>query len=449
MFKSNTKKLILLAGDIALLYASLGMMLYVRYDSHIFPSGPTANAWGLHKVPFFFVYTLWIMIFYSAGMYDWERFAPRRFSLIKLVVQSIFVGTILAVFLFYFIPAFVITPKTNLFIDAAISTILLAVWRIIFLKTISQRSKIRVLFLGSTSESALFKKHLDDSPALGYKAVAIIDHNGRSPVDLKSLILKEHIDLVIIVPDISQNHELLRIFYEVISLGVTVVDFSEFYESIMGKIPISVINEAWFLENLLELHKRTFETAKRLLDIIAAVLLGIPTMVLVPFIAIAIKLDSLGPVFYYQKRVGKAGKVFHFIKFRSMREGADTIEGFKGSGNDTRHTRIGKILRKTYLDELPQIINVLRGEMSLVGPRPERPEYVEELKQRVPFYAIRLLVKPGITGWAQINMTNDASVEDAPEKLQYDLYYIKNRSIITDITIMLKTASILAGRSGR
>jgi len=132
-----------------------------------------------------------------------------------------------------------------------------------------------------------------------------------------------------------------------------------------------------------------------------------------------------------------------------MVKNADSIGGLKGNGKDQRHTRAGKILRKTYIDELPQIINVLRGEMSFVGPRPERPHYVEELKEKIPFYEIRLLVRPGITGWAQINMKNDASVEDAPEKLQYDLYYIKNRSIVMDLAVALKTASTMASRSGR
>lgn len=449
MLNTNSKKLILLFGDIVLLYASLGATFFVRYNTPIFQEQIVKNVWGLHKIPFFCVYVVWILIFYSTGMYDWERFAPRRFNLIKLVTQSMLAGTAIAIAFFYFVPAFHITPKTNLMIDAIISVCFLSAWRIIFIKIISRGSKIKVLFFGNTRESIAFKQHLDASPALGYNVEAIVDHNAPQSADLKTIVKEKRIDLVIIVRDISQNQELLKIFYEVIPLGATIINFSEFYESIMGKVPISVVNEAWFLENLLELNKRTFETAKRLLDITAATLLGIPTIILTPFIAILIKIESKGSVFYYQPRVGKNGKIFYFIKFRSMYEGSDTINGLKGDGNDNRHTKIGRILRKTYLDELPQLLNVLKGEMSLVGPRPERPQYVETLKHQVPFYEIRLLVKPGITGWAQINMANDASVEDAPEKLQYDIYYIKNRSLFTDIAIMIKTATILVGRSGR
>ena len=238
-------------------------------------------------------------------------------------------------------------------------------------------------------------------------------------------------------------------FYEVLPLGVTITNFPDFYESITGKVPTSLINETWFLENLAELNNRPYERAKRLLDIVAAALFSIPAALLFPVIALLIKIESRGPVFYKQQRVGKNGKVFEFIKFRSMIEGADIIDGKKGSGEDERHTRVGRLLRKTYLDELPQIINIFRGEMSFVGPRPERPEFVEILKENVQFYETRLLVRPGITGWAQIRMANDASVEDAPEKLQYDLYYVKNRSLLMDLGIMLKTAAILVRREGR
>ena len=156
-----------------------------------------------------------------------------------------------------------------------------------------------------------------------------------------------------------------------------------------------------------------------------------------------------GLIFFRQRRVGKDGRVFDFIKFRSQRLGAERMGEAKEMADDPRHYPVGRMLRALYLDELPQIVNVLKGEMSFVGPRPERPEYVEELKKRVPFYDIRLLVKPGITGWAQINMENDASVEDAPEKMQYDLYYIKNRSVGLDLLIILRTLFAVLQRHGR
>ncbi|MEK7162666.1 MAG: sugar transferase, partial [Patescibacteria group bacterium] len=175
-----------------------------------------------------------------------------------------------------------------------------------------------------------------------------------------------------------------------------------------------------------------YEASKRILDIILAILAIIPVSLLFPLIALGIKLDSEGPVFYRQKRVGRYGQEFWLLKYRSMVKNAHELGGRKGDGPDLRHTRVGMTLRKSYLDELPQIINILRGEMSFVGPRPERPEYIGALKQKIPTYEKRLAVQPGITGWAQVNMENNASQEDAPENIKYDLYYNENRTLWLD-----------------
>ncbi|OGF73852.1 hypothetical protein A2W54_00665 [Candidatus Giovannonibacteria bacterium RIFCSPHIGHO2_02_43_13] len=441
MHKFNGKKAIMLFGDILILYMSLFLMFLIRGYS-------MATAWDNHKFPFFLVYVLWILVFYSAGMYDWEHFPPtRRYYTLRLVTKTMAVNVLIAIMLFYLIPSFSITPRTNLLIDAIFASALIWFWRNNFIKRASLRSKIKVLFFGKTPETENFANYLAEKTMLGYSVELVADHIKFG--DIKTFIKERKIDIVVVSKDISQNIELVRMFYEVLPLGVTITNFPDFYESITGKIPTSLINETWFLENLAELNNRPYEQAKRVLDIAAAILLSISAALLFPIIALLIKLESRGSIFYTQKRVGKNGKVFEFIKFRSMIEGADSIDGAKGTGEDERHTRIGKILRKSYLDELPQIINIFRGEMSFVGPRPERPEFVELLREHVQFYETRLLVRPGITGWAQIRMANDASVEDAPEKLQYDLYYVKNRSLLMDLGIMLKTAAILVRREGR
>jgi len=192
-----------------------------------------------------------------------------------------------------------------------------------------------------------------------------------------------------------------------------------------------------------------FEVAKRFQDILFSLILAVITIVLFPFIALAIKIESPGPIFFRQKRVGKDGRVFELLKFRSTwRTSVDESVGW-GKEGDHVYTRVGRFLRKSYVDELPQILNVFRGEMSIIGPRPERPEFVEILKKQLPLYETRLLVRPGFTGWAQINMENDAAAEDAPEKLQYDLYYIKYRSLLLDLKIALKTIAIISRRTGR
>lgn len=192
-----------------------------------------------------------------------------------------------------------------------------------------------------------------------------------------------------------------------------------------------------------------YDFVKRALDILVAFLLLVPTLILLPVIALAIKLDSDGPVLYRQKRVGKDGKEFWLLKFRSMVQNAEALGGLKGKVEDPRNTRVGTFLRKNYLDELPQIWNVFKGEMSFVGPRPERPEYIMMLKKMVPDYEKRLEALPGLTGLALVSMENDASVEDAPEKIKYDLYYIQNRSLWLDLKILFKTIFIILRRQGR
>lgn len=442
MLNIKYKKIILAIGDLIIFYAGLETTLFIKYGA--------LERWDLHFYPFLWVHILWLIIFYSAGMYDWEKFPPtRRYQIAQLTFSSTAIAGVTATALFYFMPYFSITPKTNLFLDIIIIFVLLTFWRLYFLKIASKSSKINILFFGTTEEIKEFAKLLKNRATFGYNVAGIFQTSKIDHVSAKKFIYENKINLVVVEPEILQNEELVKIFYEVLPYGVTIEKFSEFYESILGKVPTSLINKSWFLENLAEVNKRPFEMAKRVLDLMLAVILGAIFLAITPFMAMLIKLDSKGPVFYKHKRVGKNGKIFEFIKFRSMIENADKIEGLKGNGNDIRHTTIGKILRKTYIDELPQIINVLRGEMSFVGPRPERPHYVEELKKKIPFYEIRLLARPGITGWAQISMQNDASVEDAPIKLQYDLYYIKNRSIVMDLAIMLKTAATMARRSGR
>ncbi len=442
MILKNYKKVFLLVGDITIFYVSLILTLLIK-DGDI-------SSWPLHKYPFLWAHILWILIFYSAGMYDWERFPPsRRYYIARLSFYSMLIAGISAMALFYFIPYFSITPKTNLLLDLSIIFFLTILWRAAFLKIASRANKINVLFFGSTNETKTFADFLSKHQSLGYDICAVLEETQFDHKTTKNFMAQNKINLVVVEQDILKNEELVKIFYDILPTGITIEKFSEFYESITGRVPTSIISKSWFLENLAELQKGPFESVKKLLDLTLAIVVGLLTVIITPIVALLIKLDSKGPVFFRQKRIGRNGKIFEFIKFRSMVQNAEEIGGMKEEKSDARHTRVGKILRKTYLDEFPQFINVLSGDMSFVGPRPERPEYVEILKTQVPFYNIRHMVRPGITGHAQINMENDASVEDAPIKLQYDLYYIKNRSLVMDLAILLKTMATLVKRSGR
>jgi sugar transferase (PEP-CTERM system associated) len=232
--------------------------------------------------------------------------------------------------------------------------------------------------------------------------------------------------------------------------GVPILDLAAFYERTKAEVPVDSLKGSWLVygDGFVQGHAR--QLTKRTFDIVSSatlLVLGAPLMVLT---ALAIKLeDSRGPVFYSQERVGLGGKSFLCIKFRSMRTDAEKDGVARwASKNDSRITRVGAFIRKTRIDELPQLFSVLRGEMSMVGPRPERPSFVAQLREQIPYYDLRHTVKPGLTGWAQVRYAYGASVEDARRKHQFDLYYVKNNSLLLDLLVLIETVSVVLFREG-
>jgi sugar transferase (PEP-CTERM system associated) len=232
--------------------------------------------------------------------------------------------------------------------------------------------------------------------------------------------------------------------------GVTLDEADAFYEKLTSKIRGERLRLGQLVFADASRWTRLYKRARRLVDVTLAIIIGLLTSPLMLITALAIKLDSRGPVFYVQERVGLHNTVFRIVKFRSMRVDAEANGPVWAACSDSRVTRVGRWIRKLRIDELPQLINIMRGEMSLIGPRPERPVFIKQLEQQIPYYSERHLVKPGLTGWAQVRYPYGASLEDAREKHQYDLYYIKNQSPILDILILLETARIvLFGRYSR
>ena len=233
--------------------------------------------------------------------------------------------------------------------------------------------------------------------------------------------------------------------------GIDVIGMAQLYEHVLRRVPVRHLSPAWLLTHFLgaEGPREASPLAKRLLDLLVAIPMGLMGLVVGVFVAIAIKVDSRGPVFYRQVRVGRAGRTFVLVKFRTMRTDAEANGPQWSTQGDTRITRVGRILRRTHLDELPNLWCVLRGELSMVGPRPERPEFVEMLERVVPFYRVRLTVTPGLTGWAQVNRGYGDTVDDAAAKLEYDLYYARHRSVRFDIEILANTVGRILGWRGR
>jgi len=341
---------------------------------------------------------------------------------------------IVGVLLFYFVPYFKITPKTILFLNSLIFSVLFLLTRKVFLSIFSAHLLESVAILGEGIEIKNLKKEIEKKPYLGYKLQEL--DLSKNPVEQ---IEKEKIGTLVFTEEIEKDPKFQNFFYDCLFLGVNFIDFPSFYEKVAEKIPTSSISKIWLFKNLKEGEKRIYDKFKRVFDLIMAFTILLFTLPFWSLIALAIKIEDGGPIFYIQKRVGKNKKIFELIKFRSMIKDAEK-EGPKWAEiEDQRVTKVGKFLRRFHLDEIPQMINVLKGDISLVGPRPERPEFVEKLEKEIPYYNLRHIIKPGFTGWAQIKFRYARSIEDSLEKFQYDLYYIKNRSLFLDLKILLKT----------
>lgn len=452
----SKKVLLILIGDILILYAALYTALVIRYASYLNPA-IVHN----HFTSFGIIFACWLIIFGAFGFYD-LRFMKNEKVFLYRLLRVMAINTIAAITLFYLFP-FEIEPRRNLFLIVSLAAIGIFCWRYVFNLLVIRTAVTRVVFMGFNKEMIALAGLLIYHPQLGHKPVAFISgqeqplllptgivHIPLNHENLARTIRETRPDMIIISPEMKGNKMTVSVLLSLIPLGVSIAEFPAFHEAMTGKIPLSLIEETWFLENLIGMRKRSYEFGKRLLDIALSVPVSIITLAALPFVTLAIKLESPGPIFFRQNRVGKYGSLFTLIKFRSThRTSVTPYQGWKKEKDDSVYTKIGMLLRKSYLDEFPQVMNVLKGEMSFIGPRPERPEFTEQLKQKIPFYETRLLVPPGITGWAQVNMENDASVEDAPEKLQYDLYYIKNRTFILDLLIALRTLSAIVRRQGR
>ncbi|MEK7493857.1 MAG: sugar transferase [Patescibacteria group bacterium] len=446
-FFDQSKKLLLVIGDVVVLYLALYLALVIRYGGSF-----SHDIWNDHFFPFTISFVMWIVIFHIAGLYE-RRTATNSYAFYSSVVTTVTTALIATVVLFYLIPAFVITPKTNLIAMGAIFFVLFLAWRHGYNILLRSPHLLHpTMFIGSNKEMRGIIEHIRAHPQLGYHAALTMEH----PRDAQELIgrIQEHdIDTLVYAEYGAENTEaesMSKILYALLPLGITIIDLPTFYARVTNKIPVSIIGEAWFFENLIESEKGGFEIEKRAFDAACALIGSIITLPFLPLIALCIRLDSAGPVFYTQLRAGKNGMPFRLLKFRTMVENAEHSGVQWTQAKDARITRVGNFLRRTRNEELPQLWNVLTGDMSFVGPRPERPEFVAKLEQEIPYYQMRHLVKPGLTGWAQIHQPlGGASVADSIEKLQYDLYYIKNRSFIIDLDILAKTVLVVLRREGR
>jgi exopolysaccharide biosynthesis polyprenyl glycosylphosphotransferase len=357
-------------------------------------------------------------------------------------------------------------PRVGIAVFLGAAFLLTMFWRLVFIRVFSTQKLMRqVLLVGAGNSANMILTAVNELNPRPFKVVGLVDDDPKkwntevagykvisSSEQLLSLLEDEQITDVLVAISGEMRGSTFQTLLDAQQSGVEIVRMPVVYEELFGRVPIRILETDWMLRSFVDQFRRNvfYRLAKRALDILGG-LVGVGFFALfLPFVGIAIWFESGRPILYSQIRLGRGGEPYKILKFRTMRQDAE-IGGqpVLAKEDDERATKVGRFLRKTHIDEIPQFINVLRGQMSLVGPRSERPELVDYYQQYIPFYKARLLVKPGITGWAQVNFGYANSVEDTRIKLEYDLYYIKHRNIVLDILTLLRTPGTMLGMRGQ
>ncbi len=444
------KNRLLFLGDILALTAALFLTLTIRYREL-----PSSELLGTHLVPFSLLFVVWALVFFIVGLYD-ETLSFDRKRLPGLVLKTQVVNVLLGFSLFFLLP-FSIAPKTNLLIYLGISTLLIILWRLYIYPRLQPPRSVRVLLVGTGRELKSVQELLNGNPYFKQVSIEHIDTGVYTDTDALSKSLDAYVSeqpVDIVVADLYDPvMQKLAGFFFNLTLHSTAVKFftlSDFYERLFHRLPPSVVRDSWMLEHMsTQSPHYAYDLLKRLIDIVGSCVLLIPGSLVLATVALCIRIENRGPIFYKSIRIGQHNQPVTIIKFRTM-TGMDV--GREALHSSLVVTPLGQVLRRFRLDELPQLLNVLKGELSFIGPRPEMPALVEVYEKEIPYYNLRHLVKPGLSGWAQINNLDaprqGVDVPRTIEKLALDLYYLRHRSFLLDIEIALKTINTVLSRTG-
>jgi exopolysaccharide biosynthesis polyprenyl glycosylphosphotransferase len=427
---TKIKTAVIFLGDIIILYGALILTLFSRYGLDF------KEPLNAHLKPFSLIFIVWLLVFYLADLYK-IKFLRINLKTVQNFVLAIIISVVASIIFFYLFPSiFKLTPKTNLVLFALIFGVSGFLWRFILSKIfISGGLKEKLLIIGDSPIIDEIADYLKNNPQIGYEIAGV----EKNISDIEKFIAERGINAVVIQTQLKKEPEFSRVIYRLLPLKISLIDLITFYETIFQKLPLEELDENWFIEKIAG-RRRLYDIAKRMIEFSLSLILAVALLPLMIFIASLIKLTSKGAVIYKQERTGENGKSFILFKFRTMK--SNVAGPLATEKNDRRITAVGKILRFTHLDELPQLWNILKGDIFFIGPRPESSELVEIYK-KLPYYEIRHIIKPGLTGWAQVNYKPSASLEEAREKLKYDIYYIKNRSPLLDLLILIKTIRYL------
>ena len=433
-------RLILLVADCGILFASLYLALWLRYQNVL-----DLSEFLFFVYPFTLVILVSVAIFYSYGLYDKPTLRLIR-ELNKRIFTSQILVTVCATILFYSLPVLGIAPKLTLLLYVVISSILMSVWRRYAFSLVLHYKKQKSIIIGSGETFRALVEELTRNPHIGITLLSVIDVDSYDMKKLVGVLQSTQPNSIIIDMRDERIKPYFNSIYQELFRGAVVLDIVDVYEDVFDMVPLEIINQDWIFRSINV--SRRYDGLKRFIDIIIASPLFVFSAVFVfPFVYLAIKLEDRGPIFYSQVRIGKHGKPFLVYKIRSM-ENLPTNE----IKETKKITKVGSFLRKSRIDELPQLWNVLRGDVSLIGPRPETPALVKEYAESVPFYNVRHIVRPGLSGWAQTQQHEapkfGVDIKQTKTKLSYDMYYLEHSSLITDFAIILRTLKVLVSKSG-
>jgi exopolysaccharide biosynthesis polyprenyl glycosylphosphotransferase len=458
--RTGERRILLLLGDLlaAVLAVFIALQLWARVDY----LGPDPSAQFVRARAPWFVLLPFVWVLLMVNLYDIHRAASWRES-IKGILVAVAVGAVLYLALYFSAEGSL--PRRGVLYFLAFAAGLTLLWRALYVWIFNAPAFMRrVLIVGAGQSGQAILGVIAQQKPQPYFVVGMIDDDAQKEgliiggarvigtnEHVLDLVKSEAITDIVVAITGSMNGTMFQALLDAQEQGVEITRMPAAYEELLGRVPIRHLESDWLLRSFIDDVRISgfYQVVKRLMDL-AGALFGLLMLCLtLPWVTLAILIESGRPVFYRQARLGHGGKHFQVVKIRTMHKDAEADgRAHWARAGDPRTTSVGKVLRRMHLDELPQFWNVLKGDMSLVGPRPERPELVSELEKEIPFYRARLLVKPGLTGWAQINYGKGASVEGSAEKLEYDLYYIKHRTLLMDLWIILRTLGSVIGFRG-
>ncbi len=458
--RENERQLILILGD--LIAASAAAIVAVALWARLDYLGPDPSMEFIRiRAPWFVLLPIiWLVL--MINLYDLRRAAAWR-ETFRGVMGAAGIGGVLYLLLYFTGEGSL--PRRGVLYFLALVVLFTLIWRGLYTLVFTAPAFMRRVLVVGAGESGVALVEvvngiwpqpfhivglIDDDTSKHGMQVGSVSVKGDNSI-LLDLMEEEGVSDIVVSILGPMNGSMFQALLDAQERGAEITRMPVAYEELLGRVPINYLESDWLLRSFVDSIRvsAVYSLLKRLMDLIGA-LIGLGAMIIfLPWIALAIVLESGRPIVFFQDRLGQGGKVFRVAKFRTMRQDAEADgQAHWAMQEDPRATRVGRLMRKAHLDELPQFWNVLRGEMSLVGPRPERPELVAELEKQIPFYRARLLVKPGLTGWAQVNYGKGASVEGSAEKLEFDLYYIKHRSFVMDLWILLRTFGAVLGFRG-